>query len=106
MVKSTIGAVLACLYVALSVWLVRSEGQSYRDSLKRARPTAAITDIPVREHTAVADELPKADVASPRAPEPQPAEGRDKVATAPAPAHSGRTGRRDHWPQARRAPGG
>ena len=39
MVKSTIGAVLACLYVALSVWLVRSEGQSYRNSLKQARPT-------------------------------------------------------------------
>ena len=82
MVKSTIGAVLACLYVALSVWLVRSEGQSYRNSLKQARPTAAVTDNPVREHTAVAVELPKADVAPPRAPEPQPAEGRDKVAAA------------------------
>lgn len=84
MVKSTIGAVLACLYVALSVWLVRSEGQSYRNSLKQARPTAAVTDNPVREHTAVTVELPKADVAPPRAPEQQPAEGRDKVTTAPA----------------------
>ena len=87
MVKSTIGAVLACLYVALSVWLVRSEGQSYRNSLKQARPTAAVTDNPVREHTAVTVELPKADVAPPRAPEQQPAEGRDKVATAPALRH-------------------
>ncbi len=86
MVKSTIGAVLACLYVALSVWLVRSEGQSYRNSLKQARPMPAVTDNPVREHTAVAEELPKADVAPPRAPEPQPAEGRDKMATVPAPA--------------------
>ncbi len=86
MVKSTIGAVLACLYVALSVWLVRSEGQSYRNSLNQARPTAAVTDNPVREHTAVTVELPKADVAPPRAPEQQRAEGRDKVATAPAPA--------------------
>ncbi len=87
MVKSTIGAVLACLYVALSAWLVRSEGQSYRNSLKQARPTPAVTDNPVREHTAGADELPKADVAPPREPEPQPAEGREKVATAPtAPA--------------------
>jgi len=84
MVKSTIGAVLACLYVAVSVWLVRSEGQSYRNSLKQARPTAAVTDNPVREHTAVTVELPKADVAPPRAPEQQPAEGRDKVTTAPA----------------------
>ena len=86
MVKSTIGAVLACLYVALSVWLVRSEGQSYRNSLKQAKPREAISDNPVREHTAVADELPKAEVAPPLAPEPQPAEGRDKVAIAPAPA--------------------
>ena len=85
MVKSTIGAVLACLYVALSVWLVRSAGQSYHDSLEQARPTAAITDNPVREHTAVAEELPKVVLAPPRAPEPQRAEGRDKGATAPAP---------------------
>ena len=105
MVKSSIGAVLACLYVALSVWLVRSAGQSYRDSLEQARPTAAITDNPVREHTAVAEELPKVVLAPPRAPEPQRAEGRDKGATAPAP-DSGRAGRRDHWPQARRATGG
>src|SRR5208337_4026491 len=85
MVKSTVGAVLACLYVALSVWLVRSEGQSYRNSLKQARPTAAITDNPVREHTGVAEDAPKVVVAPPRAPEPQPAEARDKVTTAPAP---------------------
>jgi len=85
MVKSTIGAVLACLYVALSVWLVRSEGQSYRNSLKQARPTPAVTDNPVREHSAVANELPKADVAPPRAPEPHPAQASDTVATAPAP---------------------
>ena len=97
MVKSTIGAVLACLYVAVSVWLVRSEGQSYRNSLKQARPTAAITDNPVREHTAVAVELPKVDVAPPRAPEPQPAERRDKVAAAPA--------RHPHRPPRPLAPG-
>ena len=48
MVKSMIAAVLACLYVALSVWLVRSEGQSYRNSLKQARPAQAITASPVR----------------------------------------------------------
>src|SRR5271165_7232117 len=85
MVKSTIAAVLACLYVALSVWLVRSAGQSYRNSLKQARPTAAIADNPVREHTAVAVELPKADVAPLSISAPQPSEGRNKVAAAPAP---------------------
>jgi len=87
MVKSTIAAVLACLYVALSVWLVRSEGQSYRDRLKQARPAPAVTAVPIPEHTAAADALPKADTAPPRAPEVQPAGEPEKVATAPtAPA--------------------
>ena len=86
MVKNTVGAVLACLYVALSVWLVRSEGQSYRNGLNRVKPAGAVAENPVRERTGVAEDVPKADVASPRAPEPQPAEGRDKGATAPAPA--------------------
>ncbi len=84
MVKSTIAAVLTCVYVALSVWLVRSEGQSYRNSLKQARPAPAVTASPAPEHTPVADELPKADLAPPRTPEVRPAGEPEKVAIAPA----------------------
>ena len=85
MVKNTIGAALACLYVALSVWLVRSEGQSYRNGLNRAKPAGAVTEKPVRERTEVTEDVPRVVVAPPRAPDPQRAEGRDTVATAPAP---------------------
>jgi len=85
MVKSMIGAVLACLYVGLSVWLIRSEGQAYRNGLNRAKPAGAVAENPVRERTGVAEDVPQVIVAPPRAPQPQPALGRDTVATAPAP---------------------
>ena len=44
MLKKTVAAIVACLYVGLSVWLVRSEGQSFRDSLNRARPAQGVTE--------------------------------------------------------------
>ena len=42
MLKNTIAALLACLYVGLSVWLVRSEGQSFRESLNRTSPARSV----------------------------------------------------------------
>ena len=44
MLRNTIGAVLACVYVALSVWLVRYEGQSYRDGRKQAKSARSVTE--------------------------------------------------------------
>jgi len=86
MLRNTIGAVLACLYVALSVWLVRSEGQSYRDGRKQAKSARSVTESPVRKRTGELEEPPKVVAAPAVAPEPRLAERRDNVAAGPAPA--------------------
>ena len=38
MIRNLIAAVLACLYVAGSIWIVQSAGQSYRASLNQTIP--------------------------------------------------------------------
>ena len=86
MLRNTIGAVLACVYVALSVWLVRYEGQSYRDGRKQAKSARSVTESPVRGRTGELEEPPKVVAASAVAPEPRLAERRDNVAAGPAPA--------------------
>ena len=86
MLKNSIGALLACLYVALSIWLVRSEGQSYRKSLNQAKSARSVTESPVRERTRELEEPPKVVAAPAVAPEPRLAERRDNVAAGPAPA--------------------
>jgi hypothetical protein len=44
MIRYVIAAVVGCLYVAGSVWVVRSEGQSYRDGLSKTKLVAG--DLP------------------------------------------------------------
>jgi hypothetical protein len=86
MLKNSIGALLSCLYVALSIWLVRTEGQSYRKSLNQAKSARSVTESPVRERTRELEEPPKVVAAPAVAPEPRLAERRDNVAAGPAPA--------------------
>ena len=38
MARNTIAAVIACLYVAASAWLVSATGQAHRNSLAAGRP--------------------------------------------------------------------
>ena len=38
MVRCVVIAVVGCLYVAGSIWIVRHEGQSYRDGLTKRMP--------------------------------------------------------------------
>ena len=44
MVRYVIAAVLGCLYVAGSIWVVRSEGQAYRDGLSKAKVVAGVIE--------------------------------------------------------------
>jgi Peptidase family M48 len=44
MVRYIIAAVLGCLYVAGSIWVVRSEGQAYRDGLSKPRLAARVIE--------------------------------------------------------------
>ena len=44
MIRNLIAAVLVCLYVAGSIWIVRSAGQSYRASLNQTIPLAREID--------------------------------------------------------------
>ncbi len=47
MVKYSAAVVLGCLYVLCASWVIRNEGMSYRQSLKRARLTAQESARPV-----------------------------------------------------------
>jgi hypothetical protein len=44
MVRYVIASVVGCLYVAGSIWLVRSEGQAYRDGLTPIAPAVSAVD--------------------------------------------------------------
>ena len=46
MVRNAMIAVSACLYLALSVWLVAKQGQVYRDGLRRDRQPAVAAEQP------------------------------------------------------------
>ncbi len=72
MLKNTIAALLACLYVGLSVWLVRSEGQSFRESLNRTKPARSVTDASVQDTGKEQPEPPSVTATPPPAPEPEP----------------------------------
>ncbi len=54
MPRLAVALIVGCLYIAVSVWIVRSEGESYRESLRRAKaeakpaaPTVATQEEPV-----------------------------------------------------------
>ena len=47
MVRYIAVVILGCLYAAGATWLVRGQGQAYRDALQRERPAAATTEEPV-----------------------------------------------------------
>jgi Peptidase family M48 len=48
MARNTIAAVIACLYVAASAWLVSATGQAHRNSLRQAGLSASsVTETPV-----------------------------------------------------------
>ncbi len=49
MIKNIAAAVAACLYVALSVWLVGSVGKAHRDALDRSRKAQAVPVTPSPE---------------------------------------------------------
>ncbi len=89
MLKNTIAALLACLYVGLSVWLVRSEGQSFRESLNRTRPARSGAEASVQDTGKEQPEPPSVTATPPPAPEPepQPAKRPDSEAPHAAPAH-------------------
>jgi hypothetical protein len=44
MIRNLIAAVVACLYVAGSIWIVQSAGRTYRGSLNKTRPPAREID--------------------------------------------------------------
>src|SRR5262249_30016939 len=46
MVRYGVAALVGCLYVAGSVWLVRSQGESYRESLRQKPPAAVVAAPP------------------------------------------------------------
>src|SRR5262249_27150159 len=46
MARYVVPIVLACIYVAGATWVVQREGQSYRDSLRPARPEAGTAPAP------------------------------------------------------------
>jgi Zn-dependent protease with chaperone function len=54
MVRYIVAAVVGCFYVAISFWIVRNEGESFRDSLRKAQESAP----PVAKHEAPAPKKP------------------------------------------------
>jgi hypothetical protein len=48
MLRNGLVALLGCLYVALSIWIVGQQGQSYRDGLRRERLRARESEKPAR----------------------------------------------------------
>ncbi len=98
MLKKTVAAIVACLYVGLSAWLVRSEGQSYRDRLKRARPPRSVTEPSDLEPERLAGNSSSATAAPARGTEPEPrnVERHESVAAAPDAAPAPRTPAAEH----------
>jgi Peptidase family M48 len=91
MVKNMIAIVVGCVYVALSVWLVRHEGKTYREDLRLSRPAKSATSSPVIERNEGAELASKAGVTPmPSDPSSPAADFREKItkAVAPAPAPS------------------
>lgn len=94
--KKTVAAIVACLYVGLSAWLVRSEGRSFRASLSRARPAQGVTesrahnpDTPAKQPPDVAAAPEPAPERSPTPePEARPPEQHGDLAAGPGSAHS------------------
>jgi hypothetical protein len=64
MVRHAVIATFAGLYLALSVWLVRTQGQAYRESLRRDRPETAQGEQPAPPQPELKKEVPAAAVPS------------------------------------------
>ena len=45
MARYSIAAVVGCLYVAVSAWVVRSEGEAYRNALRRERSAPLLEQL-------------------------------------------------------------
>ncbi len=81
MVKYSVAAVLACLYVLCASWVIRNEGMSYRQSLKRTRLTAQASSRPAPDMTEREERtapLARASVAA--KPRPAPSESQSRAA--------------------------
>jgi Peptidase family M48 len=70
MIRNLIAAVVACLYVAGSIWIVQSAGRTYRGSLNKTRPPAREIDREspplVTEKEEAVPSIVAADVNAPR----------------------------------------
>ena len=88
MIKNIAAAVTACLYVALSAWLVGSVGKAHREALKRSgKPqSVAVSPSPAEEARREAEvpgrDVPSRPIQSDRMDEPQP----PPIARAPLPS--------------------
>jgi Peptidase family M48 len=60
MIRPAIIAILACFYVALSVWLVGKQGQAYREGLRRDRMAAAGDEKPAQSQAEIKKTVPAA----------------------------------------------
>lgn len=96
MLKNLLAALLACLYIGLAAWLVRSEGQAYRDSINRPRQTRSASgsrgseaDKQAEARPSLADE-PVADS------EVRPAEPREAIAAHHSPSTAPKLPAADH----------
>ena len=96
MLKNLLAALLACLYIGLAAWLVRREGQAYRDSINRPRQTRSASgsrgseaDKQAEARPSLADE-PVADS------EVRPAEPREAIAAHHSPSTAPKLPAADH----------
>jgi Peptidase family M48 len=81
MVRSLTAVIVACLFAAGSIWLIRTEGQAYRAELHRRKLAAAETEQPQVSATERPEKLPTVK------PTPGPAKPDHDVSTAkPSPA--------------------
>jgi len=98
MLKNSIAALLACLYIGLSVWLVRGEGQSYREGLKRGRTPRSVTEPSDLGTARQAGNSSNVAAAPARVTEPEPrnVEPHESVAAAPDTAPASPTPAAEH----------
>jgi Peptidase family M48 len=94
MIRHAIIAISACLYLAISVWLVSKQGQAYREELRRDKLAAARDEKPAAPQPELKNEAPAAaapetvasqsetpPAAAAVSPRPAPQPGRDQAQT-------------------------
>ena len=89
MLRNSLVALVGCLYVALSIWIVGKQGQSYRDGLRRERIAPRESEKPAPPTELKKVELSDVVPGSASGPDPAPARAPAPVAApitaAPAP---------------------